>query len=208
MFDEFRQYEFHVLICFCAVVKYNNRTWSRSFDGTIQTNFRIQRPVVVEGKYIPHHDPIVSCFSYLRARYTSKWWTEQFIICNAMRSQLLFTHMYVFEILLIAGAPSVEVIECVISNGVTRVDNLLKLPRVFAYVVADAKECRFCVELLQCVQDKLCLIGNGTIVEREENFFITCSLRPLHRRWIQPWKKGWSPEKSHSKDSRRAGLTK
>ena len=54
--------------------------------------------------------------------------------------KLLLALGNIIEILLERGVPSLQVIECVIANGVPVFQNLFKYLWVFSYIVANAKK--------------------------------------------------------------------
>ena len=71
---------------------------------------------------------------------------------------------------------SAHVVMSVITHLMTSVDNLLIEFRIFTHIVAHHKERGFHVELLECLENKRCSLGDRTIIEGQVN----CLLMTVH----------------------------
>jgi len=124
-----------------TVVKDNDGPGAGRINRTAQTLLRRNGPGIVVGKYIPHHDLVLVCQRLdLRPRDAAVRRTKKSRRQRLTQFHLTLTLRYVFQIALPGSAPSFQVVEGMIADGVTLPQYLVKDCWVFAYVVANAKK--------------------------------------------------------------------
>src|SRR5882757_7264981 len=127
MFKVAGQDEAHILLRFQTIMKYNYRTGARCFNTSLETSLRRETGCVVVRQYIPHHNLVSHERSHLAPFDASIGWTKQGELASAHegcagKSVFLEFHLTlpgVADILINAIVPSIQVMECMITNCVT-----------------------------------------------------------------------------------------
>lgn len=73
----------------------------------------------------------------------------------------------ILNVLIVGSSPSIQMIECVITNNMSFANDLFKQCGLFSYVITNTKKSCLRIERSQCIENEIGGAVDGTIVESE-----------------------------------------